>query len=132
VSGAATGGAATGGQAPGGPPGANEVHLVGRVSAEPVEQQLPSGDRLVTLRLVVPRGRGRPRGASAASGQGGPTVDTIDVACWSARTRTSAMRLAAGEQVEVGGALRRRFFRAGGSAVSRYEVEATSVRRLRG
>lgn len=110
------------------PRGANEVRLVGRVSAEPAEQELPSGDRVVTLRLVVPREGARRRGAAAS---GGATVDTIDVACWSGRSRTSALRLGAGDHAEVSGALRRRFFRAGGAAVSRYEVEASTVRRVR-
>jgi len=110
------------------PPGANEVRLVGRVSAEPVEQELPSGDLVVTLRLVVPRERTRRRTAASS---GGASVDTIDVACWSGRTRSSALRLGACDHAEVSGALRRRFFRAGGAAVSRYEVEAASVRRVR-
>jgi single-strand DNA-binding protein len=107
------------------PPGANEVRLVGRVSADPAAQELPSGDQVVTLRLVVPRPRPR------AGAPPGAAVDTIDVACWTARTRTAALRLGAGEHAEVSGALRRRFFRAGGAAVSRYEVEATAVRRAR-
>ena len=107
------------------PPGANEVRLVGRVSADPAQQELPSGDEVVTLRLVV--ARQRPRTTTTP----GAAVDTIDVACWTARTRTAALRLAAGDHAEVSGALRRRFFRAGGAAVSRYEVEATAVRRAR-
>lgn len=108
------------------PQGANEVRLVGRVSAEPVQQELPSGDQVVTMRLVVPRAPAR-----AAGGTKGPTVDTIDVACWTGRARSSALRLHEGDRAEVSGALRRRFFRAGGAAVSRYEVEAASVRRVR-
>lgn len=51
--------------------------------------------------------------------------------CWSGRTRAAALRLAPGDHVEVQGSLRRRFFRAGGAAVSRYEVEAAAVRRVR-
>ncbi len=108
------------------PQEANEVRLVGRVSAEPVRQELPSGDQVVTMRLVVPRARVR-----ATGGVKGPTVDTIDVACWSGRSRASALRLHEGDHAEVCGALRRRFFRAGGAAVSRYEVEASAVRRVR-
>ncbi len=108
------------------PQGVNEVRLVGRVSAEPVQQELPSGDRVVTMRLVVPRGRVRP-----ASGVKGSTVDTIDVACWSGRSRASALRLHEGDRAEVSGALRRRLFRAGGAAVTRYEVEAATLRRVR-
>ena len=35
----------------------NEVHLVGRVSADPVLLTLPSGDSVVSVRLVVERAR---------------------------------------------------------------------------
>ena len=122
---ATTGRAATSAADDGAPPGANEVRLVGRVSADPAQQELPSGDEVVTLRLVVPRPR--PRSATTP----GAAVDTIDVACWTSRTRAAALRLAAGDHAEVSGALRRRFFRAGGAAVSRYEVEAAAVRRHR-
>ena len=96
----------------------NEVCLLGRVSASPEHREMPSGDVVVLFRLVVPR---------AATG----AVDTIDVACWAARPRRSAARLQPGDHVEVAGALRRRFFRSGGAAVSRYEVEAATVRRRR-
>jgi single-strand DNA-binding protein len=103
---------------------ANEVRLVGKVSGEPDERQLPSGDVVASLRLVVPRGPGE--------GHGSARVDTIDLACWTARTRRSALRLSPGEHVEVAGALRRRFFRAGASTASRYEVEVTRIARILG
>jgi single-strand DNA-binding protein len=57
-------------------------------------------------------------------------VDTIDVVCWTARTRRAALRLDAGDFVEVGGALRRRFYGGPAGRQSRYEVEAASVRRV--
>ena len=100
----------------------NEVHLAGRVGSEPEERELPSGYLVVTLRLVVPRGAARrsPRGA---------TVDAIDVSCWTAATRRSALRLRPNDQAVVDGSLRRRFFRTGGGVQSRYEVEAVKVRR---
>lgn len=101
---------------------ANEVHLVGRVSGEPTVRTMPSGDELVQLRVVVPR-PGR-RGHTRSQ------VDTIDVACWSARARRSAARLPDGQGVEVRGSLRRRFFAAATGRASRYEVDATSVRRV--
>lgn len=101
----------------------NEVHLVGRVSGEPVSRELPSGDELVQLRLVVPRPV-RPGSSGRA------LVDTLDIACWSARTRRTALRLTPGQGVEVTGALRRRFFAAQGARTSRYEVEANAVRRV--
>lgn len=100
---------------------ANEVRLVGRVSAEAEERELPSGDVLAQFRLVVPRQDARP---------GGSPVDTIDVSCWSGRARLAARRLRPGDTAEVTGALRRRFFRAGAGAVSRYDVQAEAVRRL--
>ena len=102
----------------------NEVRLVGRVSADPECRELPSGDAVTTLRVVVKR----PAGAGAVASRA--TVDTIDIACWSAATRRVAGRLVAGQTVEVTGALRRRFFRGPDGAASRYEVEVTRLRRV--
>lgn len=108
---------------------ANEVQLTGRVSGEPMERELPSGDRLVQLRVVVPRPLRRARSRDATGSTGTRRqVDTIDVACWTARTRAGALRLTDGSGVQVEGALRRRFFRTGAGAVSRYEVEASALR----
>lgn len=107
--------------APADHPAVNEVRLRGRVSAVAEPRTLPSGDVVVALRVVV--ARGRPRGTSR--------VDVVDVACWSARTRRVAARLVEGDEVEVHGALRRRFFRTGQSTQSRYEVEADLLTRGR-
>lgn len=109
----------------------NTVHLRGRVSGAGQERVLPSGDIVVTLRVVVARpARRRP---SAGEGSRPRTeVDTIEVACWTAATRRVASSLADQDVAEVDGALRRRFFQAGGRPVSRYEVEASAVRRVRG
>jgi len=96
----------------------NSVELAGRVSGEPEARVLPSGDDLVTLRLVVARPAGGP-------------VDTIDLACWSRSSRRSAARLTDGDHVHVTGALRRRFFRTPGGAASRYEVEVAKLTRRR-
>lgn len=101
----------------------NAVQLRGRISAAPQTRELPSGDLVVTFRVTVPRPRRRGTGSKRAA------VDAIDIACWTARTRGYAVRLAAGDAVEVEGALRRRFFASGDGRVSRYEVEATRVRR---
>jgi single-strand DNA-binding protein len=99
---------------------ANEVRLVGRVSGEVEARVLPSGDEVALLRLVVPR---------PARSRRGPGVDTLDLACWTARTRARAGGLGEGDVVEVAGSLRRRFYRTGGGAASRYEVEVASLRR---
>ncbi|MEP6798825.1 MAG: single-stranded DNA-binding protein [Lapillicoccus sp.] len=109
-------------------PATNEVRLVGRVSGAPEAREMPSGDEVVQFRVVVRRPPARARPATETPRT---QVDTIDVACWSPSTRRLARRLAAGDVVEVEGALRRRFYRAGAVAVSRYEVEAVTVRRQR-
>jgi single-strand DNA-binding protein len=110
------------------PTHANEVLLVGRLAAEPVRRDLPSGDPLVTFRLVVGRPPGPRRGSSAAGRV--PTVDTLDCAAWRKDVQRSLARMSAGDVLEVHGALRRRFWRTGGGAASRSEVEVARVRRV--
>jgi single-strand DNA-binding protein len=100
---------------------ANEVRLVGRVSQEPEERVLPSGDTIWTFRVVVPRPE-RP---------GRATVDALECAAWSARARRSVSGWHAGDVVEVSGSMRRRFFRGAGGAASRVEVEMSSGRVIR-
>lgn len=109
-------------------PARNEVVLVGRVSGAPQERELPSGDVLVSFRVVVARPPGQ-RGAP--SGRRPPTIDTLDCVVWSASARRTSRSLIDGDIVAVEGALRRRFWRGATGAASRTEVEATSVRRLR-
>lgn len=100
----------------------NEVRLVGRLAAAPVERGLPSGDAVAQFRVVVQR---TGRGAR-------PGVDTIDCADWTVALRRRLLRWAAGDVVEVAGPLRRRFWRSpDGGAASRYEVEVHRVRRVR-
>jgi single-strand DNA-binding protein len=102
----------------------NEVHLVGRVAAEPVATELPSGDLVVTVRLVVERPR-------PPAGRGARTrVDTLACAAWTAALRRAVSRWSEGDVVEVSGALRRRFWRASGTPQSRYEIELCAARRL--
>jgi single-strand DNA-binding protein len=108
----------------------NEVALRGRASAAGEERTLPSGDVIVTLRVVVPRESAAHRRAGSGAEVRRASVDTIDVVCWTARTRRAALRLAAGDAVEVAGALRRRFFGGPAGRQSRYEVEASTVRRV--
>lgn len=104
--------------------GFNEVVLIGRISGSPEERELPSGDSVVQLRLVVPRTASRGR-----AGGGGATVDTIDVSCWTKAMQRKAVRLKPGDLVTVRGALRRRFWRSPGGPASRYDVEATGLDR---
>jgi single-strand DNA-binding protein len=101
----------------------NEVRLVGRLSADPAERVLPSGDTLWTFRLVVER-----PGAGARRGQ---QLDTLDCAVWTGRAKRSVPGWAGGDVVEVTGAIRRRFYAAGAAKVSRYQVEVDSGRVIR-
>lgn len=116
---------------------ANEVRLVGRLAAPPVRRALPSGDELVSFRLVVgrPAERARPAarpGATQAGAGRVPSVDTLDCAAWRKGVQRALERARAGDVLEVRGALRRRFWRSpGGGAASRSEVEVVTVRRVR-
>lgn len=103
----------------------NEVVLVGRVAAPADERELPSGDLLATFRLVVDRPPEPPLSAGRRV-----SVDTFDCAAWGAGVRRTARALGAGDVVEVHGALRRRFWRAGAVPASRCEVEVDVLRRL--
>lgn len=108
-------------------PARNEVVLVGRVAAEPEERALPSGDVIVTWRLVVDRPPGLrtpPPGVRAS------TVDTLDCVAWADEPKRSALALAPGDVARLEGALRRRFWRSGAGAASRCEVEVSGLRRL--
>ena len=104
----------------------NAVSLRGRLAAPPVARELPSGDVVVTLRLVVAR-PGRLRRAPV-SGRA-VTVDTIDCSVWTAGLRRRVLGWGPGDQIAVEGSLRRRFWRGQGGAQSRYEVEVIRARR---
>lgn len=106
---------------------ANCVQLSGRLAAEPEERVLPSGDRLWTCRVIVPRADVR----VLASGRKGASVDVVDLAGWSAKVRRSMRTWRAGDVVGVEGALRRRFYKSGGQTASRVEVEVRTARVLR-
>lgn len=99
----------------------NEVVLTGRLAAAPAERTLPSGDRLLAFRLVVDR----PPDARA------PRLDTLDCVAWRPALIRSGRTWRPGDVVEVSGALRRRFWRAGGTPVSRCEVEVVTAKRVR-
>jgi single-strand DNA-binding protein len=106
--------------------GVNEVRLVGRVGKAPTSRELPSGDTLVTVQVNVqrpplPAGREVPK----------QRVDPIDCAVWTGRLQKAVLRWAEGDLVEVSGAVRRRFFQAGGSLGSRVEIELERARVIR-
>jgi single-strand DNA-binding protein len=101
----------------------NAVQLRGRVSSAPVERELPSGVVITTFRVTVPRARTpMTSGSSQVS-------DWVDCVAWSGRSKRSVAAWTVDDQVEVAGALRRRFFRAGDSSSTRLELEVMSARR---
>ncbi|MDX6318410.1 MAG: single-strand DNA-binding protein [Nocardioidaceae bacterium] len=105
------------------PAARNEVLLCGRVAAPAEQRELPSGDTIVTARVIVDRD-------SAARERSAQRVDTIDCVAWRSRVQRSLLRWQVGQFVQVEGAIRRRFFRGQAGPVSRVEVEVTATRRL--
>jgi single-strand DNA-binding protein len=127
------------GQAADAAPHHNEVRLVGRLSAPARVLDLPSGDRLVTFRVIVDR-IGRQQGrqqrnskdaSGASGGSGRRQVDTIDCATWTRREQRRVEKWQPGDLVEVQGELRRRFRRGESGPVSRVEVEVTLASKIR-
>lgn len=98
----------------------NEVVLQGRLSRAPEERVLPSGDVVQVARVVVPR----PEGGRAG-------VDWVDCAAWTSRLRRTVGRWRADDEVEVQGALRRRFYRTPSGPASLVEVELSAARLIR-
>lgn len=101
----------------------NEVRLVGRVSADPERREMPSGDVLWTLRLVVTR-------PPEASGER-RRVDALELAVWSGRAQRSVATWHSGDVVEIEGRLRRRFYATPGQKASRVEVDVSRGRLIR-
>lgn len=109
---------------------ANDVRLVGRLTAEPMVVELPSGDALVTFRISVQRGAAQ--GSASPGGRtAGQRVDSVPCTAWTPRLRRSIVAWRPGDLVEVSGSVRCRFYQAGGATRSRVEVEATSARIMR-
>lgn len=102
----------------------NEVCLRGRVTSSPEERELPSGDTIVSFRVVVARDR------SPMTVKSKQVSDWVDCVVWGGRLRRSVARWQVGDTVDIGGALRRRFFRADGRTSTRVEVEVLSGRRV--
>jgi single-strand DNA-binding protein len=95
----------------------NRVELAGRVSGEPSEKTLPSGDIVAEFRLIIDRD----------DRQG---VDTLDVAVWKAQLRKRALSLEAEEWIGIKGVLRRRFWKGSSGIASRWQVEAREIERI--
>ncbi len=107
------------------PDACNEVVLRGRISGDPQERELPSGTVMVSFRVVIVRHR-TPMTASSKQ-----PSDWVECSAWGARVRKQATSWRDGDTVEVRGALRRRYFRAGSDARTSVEVEMLSGRLVR-
>ena len=102
----------------------NTVLLRGRVSTAPERRELPSGSVIVTFRVTVPR-------SSTAMTKGSrQTVDWLDCVAWSPGPQRTVATWLLDDEVEVGGALRRRFYRGGQGTSTRLEVEVLRAKRL--
>lgn len=100
--------------------GTNDVQVVGRVSGEPTARALPSGDQIVSWRVVVPRPPDDQRRARS---------DTLDCVAFRGDVRRRVTSWKTGDVVEVRGSLRRRFWRGPAGLQSRYEIEVTGCKR---
>jgi single-strand DNA-binding protein len=98
----------------------NHVFLRGRLAELPLEKELPSGDVLLTFRLTVLR----PPGERVR-------VDSLECSTTRPRVRKTLARAEPGDEVEVTGCLRRRFWRSPAGPASRYAVDALTVRLTR-
>ena len=100
----------------------NEVRLVGRVSQDPEERVLPSGDSLWTFRIVV--GARRPRGP------GGRGSTHWTARCGEAAPDARVRSWRTGDMVEVGERCGAGSSDRAGTA-SRVEVEVAEARLIR-
>ena len=99
----------------------NDVVLRGRMSAPAELRTLPSGDTLVTFRLVVRRAEPRVRGQS---------VDVLTCVTYDRSLQRRAAAWQPGDVVEVEGALQRRFWRTGSGTASVCEVNCLRGRKV--
>src|SRR3954470_15305369 len=102
----------------------NDVVLRGRLSAPAEVRTLPSGDTLVSFRLVVRRPEPRARGQS---------VDVLACITYDRslqRRGGGVARWQPGDVVEVEGALQRRFWRTGSGTASVCEVNCRRGRKV--
>ena len=95
----------------------NDLMLRGRVSASATTKELPSGDKVGEVRLIVAREKRE-------------GVDTLDVGAWSSKSRKFALSLKPDEWVEIQGSIHRRFWQSPGGLASRWQVEATEIVRI--
>jgi single-strand DNA-binding protein len=99
----------------------NDVLLRGKLSAQAELRTLPSGDTLITFRLVVRRPEPRARGQS---------VDVLSCITYDRALQRRAAAWQPGDVIEVEGALQRRFWRTGAGTASFCEVNYRRGRKV--
>ena len=99
----------------------NDVVLRGRMSAPAELRTLPSGDPLLTFRLVIRRPVPRARGQS---------VDVLTCITYDRGLQRRISVWQPGDVVEVEGALQRRFWRTGSGTASVCEVNCRRGRKV--
>ena len=99
----------------------NDVVLRGRLSASAELRTLPSGDTLVSFRLVVRRPHPQTRG---------PSTDTLPCITYDRALQKRIAAWQAGDVVEVEGALQRRFWRTATGTTSMTEVNCRRGRKV--
>jgi len=99
----------------------NDVVLRGRLSAPAEVRTLPSGDTLVSFRLVVRRPEPHTRGQS---------VDVLSCITYDRSLQRRVAAWQAGDVVEIEGALQRRFWRTGSGTASVCEVNCRRGRKV--
>ena len=99
----------------------NDVQLRGRLSAPAEVRTLPSGDALVTFRLIVRRHEPRGRGGS---------VDVLACITYDRALQRRATLWQPDDVIEVEGALQRRFWRTPTGKASVYEVNCRKGRKV--
>jgi single-strand DNA-binding protein len=99
----------------------NDVVLRGKLSAPAEVRTLPSGDTLVSFRLVVRRPGPQTRGRS---------TDTLPCITYDRALQKRVTAWQAGDVVEVEGALQRRFWRTATGTTSMTEVNCRRGRKL--
>jgi single-strand DNA-binding protein len=96
----------------------NEVLLVGTLQTEPVPRSLSDGTDVVIFRLLVRR-----------DDEGGGT-DSVECTSSAAGCRRASAGWTVGDELEVSGALRRRFYRSGTTSRPFTVVDVQRARRV--
>ncbi len=106
----------------------NEARLVGRLSGAPERRTLPSGDEIMSLRVVVQRPGGGSDTVPVQFGPGPPAGRRRGVGQVGRRALAAVDRLEDGTRIEVVGAVRRRWWAGPEGRRSRVELHAEAVR----